>query len=93
MTGIIARVVGATQPVGDLKEGAEKGGAIVVDQRDEPGLLHEAAEFDQMAGALAACLGPVAHVGAGSVGGEPMALDDGSFQQPAGDLQVVEPAQ
>jgi len=63
MVGIVAGVVRSAEPVGQLHEGAEEGGAIVVGQLDQAGFLDEAAELDEVAGALAACLGPVSHVG------------------------------
>ena len=50
--------------IGEIEEGAEQGGAIVVGQLDKAGFLHQAAQLDQMAGAFAAYLGPIAHVGA-----------------------------
>lgn len=38
------------QLVREIQEGAEQGGAIVIGQLDETGLLHEATELDEMAG-------------------------------------------
>ena len=52
----------ASQLIGQFEEGAEQGGAIVVDQIDEAGLLHQAAEFDELPGAGAALLHPVAGI-------------------------------
>ena len=66
MAGIIAGVVSATEAIGQFHEGAEHGGAVVVGQRDEAGLLHEAAEFDEVAGAGAALDGPGTGVGQGA---------------------------
>ena len=63
IAGIVAGVVGATEAIGQFHEGAEHGGAVVVGQRDEAGLLDEAAEFDEMAGAGAPLDGPGAGVG------------------------------
>jgi hypothetical protein len=42
--------------IGEFEEGAEEGGAVVVDQLDEAGFLDEAAEFDELTGAGAALL-------------------------------------
>lgn len=60
-----------TQLIGDVEEGAEHSGTIVVGEIDEPGFLDEAAELDEMAGAFAASLCPIAHVGAGLSGEKP----------------------
>ncbi len=67
-------LVDPAQPVGELEEGAEKGGAIVVHKRDQAGLLHQAAELDQVAGAFTPRPDARAHVGAGLLGLEPMTL-------------------
>jgi len=72
---IVAGVVRSTEPIGEIKEGAEQGRAVVVGQFDEAGFLDQAAEFDEVTGALAAFLGPIAHVGASLAGIEPMTLD------------------
>jgi hypothetical protein len=61
--GIVACVVTA-QPFGELEERPEQGRAVIVRQLDQAGFLDQAAELNEMAGALAACLGPIAHVGA-----------------------------
>jgi hypothetical protein len=53
------RVLIVLQPAGQLKEGAEKCGAIVVDQLHQSGLLHQAAEFDQVPGARPPILDPL----------------------------------
>jgi hypothetical protein len=74
VTGIVTVIVRSAEPVGQFHEGAEQGGAVVVHQLDQPGLLHQAAEFDEMAGTFTARLGPIAHVGAGLACVEPMAL-------------------
>ena len=59
-------VIHAAQPSGHLQQCAEQGGAIVVQQFDQLGLDHQAAQLDQMAGALPARLGPVARVSPGA---------------------------
>ena len=74
MARIVAGVVCAAELVGEVQKGAEEGGAVVVHQFDQAGFLYEAAEFDEVAGALAARLGPIAHVGAGLLSVDPMAL-------------------
>ena len=61
---IVACVVCTAQPIGELEERTEQSGAVIVHQLDQAGFLDQAAKLDEMAGALAACLGPVAHVGA-----------------------------
>ena len=50
------------QLIGEFEEGAEQGGAIVVDQIHQPRFLHQAAELDELAGAGAALLHPVTGV-------------------------------
>ena len=75
MVGIVTSVIHSAQPVGEIEERAEQGGAVIVHQFDQAGLLHQAAEFDEVTGALAPRLGPVAHVGAGFLGIQPMPLD------------------
>lgn len=55
------------QLIRDFEEGAEEGGAIVIDEFDEAGLLDEAAEFDEVAGAGAPVLDPLAMIAAGAV--------------------------
>jgi hypothetical protein len=62
--GISTGTVGTAQPVGEIEERPEQSGAVIVHQLDQAGFLDQTAELDEMAGALAACLGPVAHVGA-----------------------------
>lgn len=58
-------VVAVLQIGGEFEEGAEEGGAVVVHQLDETSLGDEAAELDEMTGAVAARSGPVAGVRAG----------------------------
>ena len=41
----------AAEPGGDLQEGAEHGGAVVIGQRDQASLLDEPAQLDQVPGA------------------------------------------
>lgn len=53
---------------GRVQQGAEQGGAVVVQQLHQLGLNSEAAQLDQVTGALAACLRPVAGVRAGACG-------------------------
>ena len=62
------------QPIGDVEEGAEQGGAVVIQQLDKAGFLHEAAQLDEVACALAPQFGPVARVRAGAGGVQPMPL-------------------
>ncbi len=55
------------QPVCEFKEGAQQGSPIIVHQLDQPGLLHQSAEFNQLSGAGAPVLHPLAGVIAGTV--------------------------
>lgn len=57
----------AAQPqlIGNPEQRPEDGGAIVVDQFDQPGLLNEAAQLDQMPGAGASIMHPLPLVVAG----------------------------
>ena len=61
------------QLAGEFEESAEQGGAVVSNQLDEPGLLHEAAELDELPGACAPVLDPLAGVVAGTGAIEPIA--------------------
>jgi hypothetical protein len=90
VVGIVTGIFGATELVGEVQEGPEEGGAVVIHQFDQAGLLDEAAEFDEVAGTLAACLGPIAHVGASLLSVQPMSLDCCSLQQACRRLQVPE---
>ena len=74
VTGIVGRVVQTTEPVSQLHEGAEQGGAIVAHQIDQPGLLHESAKLDQMAGSRAPVLHPLAGIVTGARGIEAVTL-------------------
>jgi hypothetical protein len=65
--------VPASQLLSEFEEGAEQGGAIVLDELDQPGFPHEAAELDEVAGAGASVLHGLPGVGAGSMAIEPMA--------------------
>ena len=47
------------QSVSDVEEGAEQGGTIVVQQLEETCLVDEAAEFDEVACALAPLVRPI----------------------------------
>ncbi len=49
---------------GQFHHGSEQGRAIVVEQLDQPGLVHEAAELDELPSAGASFLRPVAGIGA-----------------------------
>ena len=62
------------QPARDVQQGAEQGSAVVVQQLDQSGLLHEAAQFDELAGACAPFLRPIAGVMAGTGEVEPILL-------------------
>jgi hypothetical protein len=53
---------------GDIQEGIEQDGAIIVDEFDQSGFLHQSAEFDQMPGACALVLDPLAGILAGACG-------------------------
>lgn len=48
-----------TELIGEVEEGAEQGGTVVLDEFDQPGFLDQAAEFDEVAGAGAAVLNPL----------------------------------
>jgi hypothetical protein len=48
--------------VGQLHHGAEQGSAVVAGEFDQAGFLDEAAEFDELAGAYASFLDPIAGV-------------------------------
>jgi len=78
--GINAGFIDTAEAIGELEEGTEEGGAIVLDELDQAGLLDEAAELDQVASAFAPCPDARAHVGAGPEGLQPMALSCGQTQ-------------
>ncbi len=80
MAGVDAGLSESLQAIGEFEEGAEEGGAVILHQFNQAGLVDEAAELDEVTGAGAACLGPIAHVGAGHDGGEPMTLGYGQPQ-------------
>jgi hypothetical protein len=61
------------QSSGQFEEGAQEGGAIVLDQLHQPGFPHEAAELDEIAGAGASVLHGLPGIGAGAVAIEPIA--------------------
>ena len=50
------------QPVRDVQQRAEQGGAVVAGQLDQPGLLDKATKFDEQACACTSFLRPVAGV-------------------------------
>ncbi len=54
---------------GEVQQRAEQGGAIVVEKLHQVRLGDQAAQLDQVPGALAPGLGPIACVGAGAGGG------------------------
>ena len=78
------------QPARESEEGTEQSGAVIVEQFDQPSLLHEAAQLDELAGACAAFLHPVAGVMAGAVEGEPIPLHGQAPQLRHGGLEVPE---
>ncbi len=47
------------KPLCDVQKGAKQSGAIIVDEFDQPGLLNEATEFDEVARALTAISHPL----------------------------------
>ena len=50
------------QPLCEFEECTEQGSAIVLHQIDQPGLLHQAAEFDELTGTCAPVLNPLAGI-------------------------------
>jgi hypothetical protein len=60
---LISSILKAT---GEVEEGAEQGGAVIVDELDQAGFLDEAAELDEMAGAGTTILDPLAGIVAGT---------------------------
>ena len=75
--------------IGESEEGTEQSGAVVVKQLDQSGLLHEAAEFDELAGAFAAFLHPVAGVVTSAGEGDPIPLHGQVPEPRRGGLQVL----
>ena len=61
-------VARAPELPGEVEQGAEQGGAVVVQQLHQVRLEDEAAQLNQVPGALPPCLGPIARVGAGAGG-------------------------
>jgi len=59
---VLHTVPSAPELVGQLHHGTEQGSAVIAREFDEAGFLDEAAEFDQVAGACAAFLDPIAGV-------------------------------
>ena len=62
------------QPVRQLQEGTEQGGAVIFGQLDQAGFVHEAAQLDQVACALASFTRPIAGVRASACGVEAVTL-------------------
>ena len=77
----LVRMCTASQPVRQLQEGAEQGGAIIVRQLDQARLVDEATEFDQVACTLAPFARPIAGIRAGACGDEAVTLHHQSPQQ------------
>jgi hypothetical protein len=90
VTGIIIGFVQSLKAVGQFEEGAEEGCAIIVYQLDQSGLLHQAAEFDKMAGAGPAILYPLAGIVAGAGEIEPIALHGQTLELSCRCLQVLQ---
>ena len=67
----MAFVLLLSKPAGHVQKGSEQRGAVIVGQLDEPGFLHETAEFDEVAGTGTSILDPLALVISGSGGVEP----------------------
>ena len=61
------------QAGGEFEEGSEQGSAVIVHQFYQPGFLHQSAELDQVTGACAPVLHPLALVSAGASEIEPIA--------------------
>ena len=78
------------QPARDVQQRPEQGGAVVVQQLDQPGLLDEAAQFDELPCACASFLHPVAGVVTGLGEGEPILLHGQAPELRCGGLQVPE---
>ena len=65
----------APELVCQLHHGAEQGGAVIAGEFDEGDFLDEAAEFDELAGACATFLNPIAGVVLGLVAFEAVSPD------------------
>jgi len=78
------------QPSGNFEKRAEQRGAIVVHEFDEAGLLYEAAEFDEVSGACAPILDPLALIVAGACESEPIAQHGQALELGRCDLQFLE---
>jgi hypothetical protein len=76
--------------IGDVEEGAEEGGTIIVDEFDEARLLDEAAEFDEMACARPSILHPVPCISAGASGIEAVLEHGQAAQLSEGNAEVTE---
>ncbi len=74
--------------VGHVQERPEQGSAVIVHQFDQSSFLHQPAEFDQMSGACAPVLDPLALVVAGSGEVHPVALDGQAPELGCRGLQV-----
>lgn len=62
------------QPARQFQERAEQCGAVVIHKLDQPGLLHEATQLDELSGACASFLHPIAGIVASAGEGEPILL-------------------
>ena len=73
----VGRIGAARAPEvpGHVQERPEQGGAVVVQQLDQVGLEDEAAQLDQVSGALLSRLGPIAGVIACACGIEAVAFN------------------
>ena len=78
------------QLAGNVQQRAEQGGAVIVQQLDQPGFLHEAAQLDELAGACAPFLHPVAGVVTGAGEGGPILLHGQAPELRRCGLQVPE---
>ena len=86
----LASILLLLQPAREFEEGAEQCGAVVVQQFDQAGFLHEAAQLDELAGACAPFLHPVACIVSGAGEGKPILLHGQAPELRRGGLQVPE---
>jgi hypothetical protein len=78
------------QLVGDVEEGAQHSGAIVVHQFDEAGLLDETTKFDEMACPRASVLHPLPRIGASVIAIEAVLQHGQAPELTVGCLKVTE---